>query len=161
MVALLPGIEPRTEENKIEFTNRSWNNSRVIDIQINYSATANLIKTDKEIFNHWLKLEAVNSDDLGQINDMGLTAYPAKPGQLIDEMFTGYSNKKQIVIKCDKYGENRKPPFNPKCERLNFLIADGMYVHYSYPRSYLRSWREIDDKVNQCINNLIRDKNHD
>jgi len=88
---------------------------------------------------------ALNPNRPGEIAAFGLTAYPPKPQQIFDDVFSyKYEDGELFIVECGKYGREGKPPLNPSCKQRNVYIADGLYLDYEFSRSHLKSWREID-----------------
>jgi|GEM_PF-3264443 len=162
MYALLPDISPRTHQNQEQVEFRFFpDGDKVITFKLIYFGS-HKVKSGEELLHYVLSDNALDPNRPGEITEFGLAAYPPKPQQIFDDVFSyKYEDGELFVLECGKYGSKGKPPFNPRCRQDNVYIADGLYLSYEFSRSHLKSWREIDLTLKHFIHSLILEKTHD
>jgi hypothetical protein len=147
ITALLPDMEPYTEENAAEFEKPGW--GRKVRVSMTHMPRANW----PYYFEHFAhRLERL--PDFPEVPRM----LHYRDLYLKNEVFLSHDHavKDLIRIICD--AQVPPPPF-PNC-KVATLYLNRFYFEYSFGRPYLPQWREIDRKLKALYDQFAQAATH-
>lgn len=151
MWALLPGMQPRTENNKGEFDGPGGFRNvvgfllhRINNPGSSQEGTEWQAKRKQKSFD-WKVKEFTQGEPVD--GPYGFKLYrPRKPTRDRELLFRQLPDGSLYFIQC--HTDSRGP--SPGCSSEVYL-SDKLYVRYTYGKQHLKDWQVIDEKVRELI----------